>query len=149
MQQAGIGCLGKTLDQKIQRTFHLSRVAPSALVLGFMCELFFWFESTHQKFCSISVLSTFMGYLPGSFSHPSLVSNRELVALELAYPLKTRGRKQALPGCIQKWEQLFPSPPRPTEGHKVKGRPAARIEKWCLYQVRVEVFSSSSKFSQS
>lgn len=162
MQQAGIGCLantagtcaGKTLDQKIQRTFHLSRVAPSASVLGFMCELFFWSESTYQKFCSISVLSTFVGYLPDGNQRGMAETNRKLRALELAYPLKTRGRRQAVPGCIQKREQLLPCPPRPTEGHKVKGRPRARSEKWCLYQMRglpVEVLSSSSssKLSQS
>lgn len=106
-------CAGKTLDHKIQGTFHLSSVAPSASILGFMYELFFLWESSYQKFCSISVLSTFMGYLPDSFSHPSLVSNRKLVAVELADPLKTRGRKHALSGCIQEWEQLFPNPPRP------------------------------------
>jgi len=65
-----------------------------------MYELFFWLEITSQKFCSISVLSTFMGNLPESFSHPSLVSNRKLVALKLADPLKTRGRQQALSACI-------------------------------------------------
>lgn len=145
-------CAGKTLDQKIQRTFHLSRVALSALVLGFVFELFFWFESTYQKFCSIAVLSTFMGYLPDRNQRGMTETKRKLVALELAYPLKTRGRRQALPGWTQKWEQLLPSPPRPTEGHKVKGRPTARTEKWCLYQMRgpsAEVFSSSSSFKLS
>lgn len=103
-------CAGKTSAQKIQGTLRLSSVALSASILGFMYELFTWLEITYLKFCSISVLSTFMGYLPHSFSHPSLVSNRKLVALKLADPLKTRGRKQALSGCIQEREQLFPSP---------------------------------------
>lgn len=129
-------------------------MAPSASVLGFMCELFFWFESTYQKFCSISVLSTFMGYLPDGNQRGMTEIERKLVALELAHPLKTRGRRQALPGCIQKWEHLLPSPLRPTEGQKVKGGPTARTEKWCLYQIRglsVEVLcsSTSSKLSQS
>lgn len=104
---------GKTSDQNIQGTFHFSSVAPSASILGFMYELFFVLEITYQKFCSISVLSTFMGYLPDGFSHPSLVSNRKLVALKLADPLKTRGGKQAPSGWIQERDQLFPSPPRP------------------------------------
>lgn len=96
----------KTSDQKIQGTFHFSSVAPSASIPGFMYKLFFWLEITNQKFCSISVLSAFVGYLPDSFSHPSLVSNRKLVALKLADPL-------APSGWIQERNQLFPSPPRP------------------------------------
>lgn len=122
-------CAGKTLDQKIQGTFHFSSVVPSASVLGFKYELFFSLENTYQKFCSISLLSTCMGYLPDSFSHPSLVSNRKLVALELANPLKTRGRKQAISGCIQAWEQLFLSPPRrPKWVCNVKGDPQAGLQ---------------------
>lgn len=77
-------CAGKTLDQKTQRTFHLSRVSLPASVLGFMCELFFWFESTYQKFCSISVLSTFVGYLPDRNQRGMTETKRKLVALELA-----------------------------------------------------------------
>lgn len=107
-------CRGKTLDQKIQRTFHLSRVALSAWVLGFMCELFFWFESTYQKFCSISLLSTFMGYLPDRNQRGMAGTKRKLVALELAYPLKTRGRRQAL--LVQKWEQFLPIHSGPQRG---------------------------------
>lgn len=142
-------CAGKTSDQKTQRTFHLSRVALSASVLGFMCELFFWFESNYQKFCSISVLSTLVGYLPDRNQGGMTETERKLVALELAQPLRARGSP-----WMQKWEQLLPSAPSPTEGHKVKGRPTARAEKWCLYQMRglpVGVFcsSSSSKLSQS
>lgn len=57
-----------------------------------MCELFFWFESTYQKFCTISVLSTFMGYLPDRNQRGMTETKRKLVALELAHPLKTRGR---------------------------------------------------------
>lgn len=113
-------CAGKTLDQQIQRTFHLSRVALSGLVLGFMCELFFWFESNYQKFCSISVLSTLMGYLPDRNQREMTETERKLVALELAQPLKIRGSPwmhtkmgEAFP---QKWSSCCPVHSDPQRG---------------------------------
>lgn len=71
-------------------------MAPPASILECIYELFFWSGVTYQKFCSISVPSTFVGCLPDGFSHPFLVSHRKLVVLKLADALKTRGRRQAL-----------------------------------------------------
>lgn len=91
-----------------------------------MCELFFWFESTYQKFCSISLLSTFMGYLPDRNQRGMAGTKRKLVALELAYPLKTRGRRQAL--LVQKWEQFLPTHSGPQRGRSWKGDPQPRLK---------------------
>lgn len=116
----------------------------------FSSGVYVWgFSSGLKALTRSSAAFLFMGYLPDRNQRGLIETKRRLVALELAHPLKTRGRRQALPGCAQKWEQLLPSPLRPTEGQKVKGRPKTHSQDWKMVFVPDErTFSWSALFIQ-